>query len=122
MRIQAKNQDGAWACALIVLKPDADNLDAVTTPAAQADVVSVNGNIADLATDTKIGVDLANARLRGVWYDRGDTFDTSGRTANGVDHCSPVDHKAVPTGLDAPLPGSADEWTINTDRVLTRNA
>ena len=120
VRIQAKNQDGAWACALIVLKPDADNLDVL--PSGGDDNVSASGNIADATADTKVSVELAIARLRGIWYDSGDTFDTAVRTANGADHCSPVEYKATQTGTDAPLPGAADEWTIvSGTRVLHRN-
>ena len=115
VRIQAKNQDNAWACALIVLKPNSGNLDANDN-----DEVAVEGTDDGTGT-TDVAVDLANAHLRGIWYDSGDTYitETTNRTYNGTDHCSPVVYDA--TNPTAPLPGSASEWTIGT-AALSRNA
>ncbi len=144
VRIQARNQDGAWACALIVLKPDTDELD-TDTSASSVDIVDITGG--DVASNTHaIGVAIADARLRGVWFSSGATY-----TAGDDDqHCSPTatnssavtagcsvgTHTTVSACHDAggafvppiaasatidPLPGSADTWGITTDRALTRN-
>ena len=115
VRIQAKNQDNAWACALIVLKPDSNNLD------ADGDELVSEAGTDDAATGFNVAVDLANAHLRGIWYDSGDTYitDTSNRAHSGTDHCSPVVYDA--TTPTAPLPGSASGWTIDA-ATLTRNA
>ena len=147
IRIHARNQDGAWACALIVLKPDVDELDTVTS-GTSADVVLIDGQDAILAAanvGNRVTVPLGNARLRGIWYDAGETYGSD----NGLNHCSPIStgtvaqtcdgaagttaeacHNAgganIPaapaSGTDySPLPGGADLWGITTDRVLTRN-
>ena len=124
VRIQAKNQDNAWACALIVLKPDSDNLDA----GFDADRILVTGVDDTTAGGTtletgEVTVDLANAHLRGIWYDSGDTYitDATNRVHNGTDHCSPVVYNSTATSQTAPLPASASEWTIGT-ATLSRNA
>ena len=117
VRIQAKNQDNAWACALIVLKPNSDNLDT-----DDDDLISTGG-VDDTGTND-VAVDLANAHLRGIWYDSGDTYDSTGAAParlNGVDHCSPVVWVAVAANQTAPLPSSASGWPIGTTG-LTRNA
>ena len=80
VRIQARNQDGAWACALVVLKPHTANLDVVGgTPAGTDGLIAASGAIADttVATD-QTTVELANAHLRGIWYDSGDTYLQTG--------------------------------------------
>ena len=150
VRIQARNQDGAWACALIVLKPDVDELDTVNTGAPYEDVVFINGiDVAITGANAANGVSvpIGNARLRGVWYDSDETYDNAA-TDQGLSHCSPVSvgavtaaceggtgstasacHNdggafipAVPASADAsPLPGGADLWGVTTDRVLARN-
>ena len=118
VRIQAKNQDGAFACALIVLKPAAANLDT-----NDDDEVAVAGTDNSTAAATDVAVDLANAHLRGIWYDTAENYVTTGvapaSRVNGVDHCSPVVYDA--TTPTAPLPASASGWTIGT-AALTRNA
>ena len=118
VRIQAKNQDGAFACALIVLKPNSDNLDG-----DDDDLISTAGT-EDTGTND-VAVDLADAHLRGIWYDSGETYVTTGTApaarVNGVDHCSPVVYNATAANQTAPLPLSASGWTIGT-AGLTRNA
>ena len=146
VRIHARNQDGAWACALVVLKPDVDELD---TFAGNDDIVNITG--ADTGANTNpVTVAVGNARLRGIWYDSGDTY-TAGVGANGdAFHCSPTVEStaAVAAGCSVgahttalachgaggafvppiaagltidPLPGGADVWGITTDRAMTRN-
>ena len=90
VRIHAQNEDGSWACALIVLKPQTDGL-------------SRSG-----AALTDAEVSLANAQLRGVWYDSGEAYTT----ANQVHHCSPVHASTAANVFDAPLPTDANTWTI----------
>ena len=90
VRIHAQNEDGSWACALIVLKPQTDGL-------------SRSG-----AALTDAEVSLANAQLRGVWYDSGEAYTT----ANQVHHCSPVHASTSATVFAAPLPTDANTWTI----------
>ena len=124
-----------------------DELDTVTT-GTSADVVLIDGQDAILAAanvGNRVTVPLGNARLRGIWYDAGETYGSD----NGLNHCSPIStgtvaqtcdgaagttaeacHNAgganIPaapaSGTDySPLPGGADLWGITTDRVLTRN-
>ena len=69
VRVHARNQDGAWACALIVLKPNAAALDADTDAS-----VGINGADDGGTPANNMTVANANARLRGVWYDSGDTY------------------------------------------------
>lgn len=64
VRVQIRNGDGAWMCALIVMRP--------------------RGVDADEATRTaEVG------RLRGIWYDAGAAIE-----ANGLHNCSPVSNTA----------------------------
>ena len=149
VRVHARNQDGAWACALIVLKPNADDLDADNDASVQINGAD-NGGVAG----NNLSVANANARLRGVWYDSGQTY-TAGTTdaAGEAFHCSPVASAAgtaialgcegvtatmatadachtaggawlpavsANTSID-PLPGGANLWGIVSGRVLTRN-
>ena len=123
VRIQARNQDGAWACALIVLKPNAEASDRTSgrnSGTAIKEEVVTTGTVS--ATYTAIAKQLADARLRGVWYDSGDTD-----FANEI-HCSPAGNTGV-SGVadDSWIPEAADQWTIPVDaandknRILTRN-
>ena len=124
VRIQARNQDGAWACALIVLKPNTEDGDQTsgrnTGTAINEEVdttpISVSGSYSGIAKQ------LADARLRGVWYDSGDTD-----FANAL-HCSPAGNTGVASAADKSwVPEAADQWTIPVDaaaannRVLARN-
>ena len=141
VRVQARNQDGAWACALIILKPDTDELD-TDTSTNSVDIVDITGS--DGATNVNaVGVEITDARLRGIWYDSGDA------DAANIHHCSPTTNVVVSTAtceggtgstatachnnggawisvvssgstLD-PLPGGADLWGIAEGRVLSRN-
>ena len=144
VRVHARNQDGAWACALIVLKPNADDLDADNDAS-----VGINGADDGGTAANNMTVANANARLRGVWYDSGDTY-AAGAAGDAL-HCSPVAtaggtaiaasctgatggdatacHTADGAWLSAvaanndidPLPGGANLWGIVSGRVLTRN-
>ena len=61
VRVQIKNEDNAWACALIVLRPN-------------------------WATGTDTQQATAEANLRGIWYDAGSNIPGD----NGLHHCSPT--------------------------------
>ena len=115
IRIQIKNDDGAWACALIVLRPDWND--------SMVAGSSVNASIA--AT--------AEGNLRGIWYDaganlRGNATTSDTEEAFGRHNCSPatvadIDMYAgtanpygygtlsAATGND-PLPSSGATWNI----------
>ena len=67
VRLQIRNEDGAWACALIVLRPDWNTTMAGGTP-DEAEQATVEGN------------------LRGIWYDAGANIPDD----NGLHHCSPT--------------------------------
>ena len=85
VRIQARNTDGAWACALIVLRPDWNN-----------DKAGANSDVNNARALT------AEGQLRGVWYDTGAVIPPAGTTAaelavqHGLQHCSPVGDHNVP--------------------------
>ena len=119
VRIQIRNDDGAWACALIVLRPDwNDAMVAGTTSATQE--AAAEGN------------------LRGTWYDAGAALRDIGLTGasavevNGRHHCSPTtvaDHNltdttmvtqygyTAATGVNGqdPLPVNGANWAIPYD-------
>ena len=130
VRIQARNQDGAWACALIVLKPDSEDGDQTgdgvdgddTVSGSQvAEVDTASPLTSNTATKVHITKQLTDARLRGIWYDSGPS-DATVET-----NCSPAEDPdgGGAKGIEDPIPEAADTWTISTnsdDRVLTRNA
>ena len=63
VRIQIRNEDGAWACALIVLRPD-------------------------WTTGTADQQAQAEGNLRGIWYDAGANIPTATDEVGGRHHCS----------------------------------
>ena len=67
VRLQIRNEDGSWACALIVLRPDWNTTMAGGAP-DEAEQATVEGN------------------LRGIWYDAGANIPDD----NGLHHCSPA--------------------------------
>ena len=108
VRLQARNADGSWACALVVLRPDWNQTMAGSTTGVDASIqAAVEGN------------------LRGTWYDAGADIPTDG----GLHHCSPtigtgVLPAAAKGNLDAKdgaaavkdlLPVDASDWTIPAD-------
>ena len=111
VRVQARNQDGAWACALVVIQPsianDADATVYVTTPPAPAGPPNPN----------PVGAAEGTANLRGIWYDSGEAYDDTNNADNN--HCSPATGDISGTHY-APVPHSATEWHIEPHRVLRR--
>lgn len=101
VRIQSRNTDGSWACALIVLRPDWDAARAAGSPGDDA-----------IAT--------AEANLRGIWYDGGSSYDNN--AALSEQHCSPVANTTANTtagsggspGGNSGLSGDADTLFGNT--------
>ena len=67
VRLQIRNEDGSWACALIVLRPDWNTTMAGGTP-DEADQAKAEGD------------------LRGIWFDAGANIPDD----NGLHHCSPT--------------------------------
>ncbi len=90
IRIQIKNADGAWACALIVLRPDWND-----------------SMVAGTAVDATIAA-TAEGNLRGIWYDaganlRGNAATSDTEEAFGRHNCSPAtvaDIAMYTTGLN----------------------
>ena len=108
VRLQIKNEDNAWACALIVLRPDWVS-DAAGTAKAEKEA-GAEGN------------------LRGIWYDAGSNIPGD----NGLHHCSPssLHNGDMGAGTDAaaaadgagvaadnkdPLPVDGSNWYIPAD-------
>ena len=94
VRVQIKNEDNAWACALIVLRPDWT---------IAGDQAKVEGN------------------LRGIWYDAGSNIPgdnglhhCSPATVAAEDFEVAYGLTGTPAGND-PLPTSGSEWTIPYD-------
>ena len=122
VRIQSRNQDGAWACALIVLKPNAVDGDETSGYNSTAnEEVDTDTPAAVTANHAAIEKQLADARLRGVWYDSGETDSAE------LEHCDPVGDDGTASGnISDPIPEAADKWTIpdgsaTAFRTLTRN-
>ena len=100
VRIQIRNEDGAWACALIVLRPD-------------------------WATGTADEQAQAEGNLRGIWYDAGANIPTAAAEIGGRHHCSPATLGAVASHVGGgrtaatpykdPLPVDSSGWTIPYD-------
>ena len=97
VRLQIRNSDGAWACALVVLRPDWTEGDA-------DDQAQAEGN------------------LRGIWYDAGANIPTDNTEVGGAHHCSPTTlgdvathaggGRTAATAIKDSLPASGSEWTI----------
>lgn len=117
IRLHARNGDGAWGCALIVL-----------TPSLASDETGYP-HITNTATSTTSTVPVtaseAVSRVRGVWFDSGEGAST------GVNDCSPVAVAAAVAGSsdEEPLPANNPTvWHIpdgdvnigSDDRVLRR--
>ena len=100
VRIQAQNTDGAWACALIVMRPDIDQTD-----------IATGSFVGGIPTDSGLGAD-ANSKVKldvwtsGIWYDKGDEPLTAD---NGLHACSPI-HEIGSASVDAPFPTSTATW------------
>ena len=76
IRVHLANSDDEWRCALIVLRPSSNNIDALS------------GDTGATALDAAVAKSKA-AQMRGVWYDGGSNIAT-----NGLHDCSPVSVQA----------------------------
>ena len=104
VRLQIRNDDGAWACALIVLRPNW--------------TAALAGSGATTGPDDEAG---AEGNLRGIWYDAGSNTPAD----NGLHHCSPTAVTTLAVNRNygigstitgkAPLPNSGSQWTIPHD-------
>ena len=109
VRLQSANSDGAWACALIVLRPNV----------GQAKVLAANvvGTLTGVTPNTADGKRVMDAWLGGIWYDSGEAYASAGASE---DHCSPVGLTGASPGTAAAwLPASANTWTIDPDGTPT---
>ena len=112
VRLHARNSDGRWACALIVVQAEADGVQAGTTSRYNANTIPSGG----IQTTTTAGSEAArnnsrlmNAWMSGIWYDSGDVV-TEGE---GLHDCSPVDVNTSTNTERASFPESSDEWEID---------
>lgn len=102
VRIQAQNSDGAWACALIVMRP---NVDAGEHDDAEHYVRGTGYGVPTNTSDTK-----TNVWLGGIWYDSGEEpLETT--APFGLHACSPVYQDAA-SSYDYTLPKSTTEWDL----------
>ncbi len=121
VRLHARNSDGRWACALIVVQAEADAT-AVQTPGRFADPAAAVANgidqTAPTAEEQQNNTRLMNAWMNGIWYDSGDVITAD----SGRHDCSPVDYSTGTTAV-ATLPESSSNWEIEhengTDIVRT---
>ena len=110
VRLQARNADGSWACALVVLRPDWNGKPWPTAPAGDVTAAITNA---------------VEGNLRGTWYDAGADI-----IAAGLHHCSPTINTAQAPGaangneaagdlagntVKDILPVDASNWTIPAD-------
>lgn len=122
VRVHARNADGRWACALVVVRPT-PNMHELWDVARyhNQSAGTVNGLTIVSTTDAPTAVTpmpsadaqiinqrLMNAWLSGIWYDSGDVVSAD----NGLHDCSPVDDTGTTGTIKATLPTSASEWNI----------
>ena len=121
VRLHARNSDGRWSCALIVVQANVDGGQAGTTGRYSGGSVPSGfaGAPAVGSEDERTNSRLMNAWLSGIWYDGGDVVTAGG----GLHDCSPVDFDT--TAIKASFPESANGWEIEdatataTDPVRT---
>ena len=104
VRVQSQNSDGAWACALIVMRADTAQAEA-----AKPSRYSKAGAPSGLTVNTEEAKRTTDAWVGGIWYDGGDS-----PTANdGLENCSPVwDDTTAANNDTANLPAGANDWDI----------
>ena len=101
VRLQSQNDDGAWACALIVMRPDTPSGALIAGRYATGVVIAPNKRTAD-------------AWIGGIWYDSGDAPSDA---AGGLHNCSPVDKLGdASAAAKATLPGSPNTWQIEDNK------
>ena len=128
VRLHARNSDGRWACALIVVQAEASgaiaSLDTrypnVGTPTGQTTATANGITHAAAGAPPAADVQRNNARLMsawqsGIWYDSGDVVTADG----GLHDCSPVDDSTSGGAVVATLPASSSNWEIQDDDATT---
>ena len=105
VRLQAANSDGAWACALIVLRP---NVDQTVLLGARFQTTALPTGV----TASSNGKRIIDAWLGGIWYDSGEAYADPAASAQ---HCSPVGQTGSAAAPQAWLPASANSWIIDPD-------
>ena len=103
VRLQASNSDGAWACALIVLRPN-------VTQGGIATTRYVSGGLPSGVGATANGKRIMDAWLGGIWYDSGEAYADASASNQ---HCSPVGQTGATPIAHAWYPGSANSWEID---------
>ena len=111
VRLHARNSDGRWACALIVVQANADGVAAGTDSRYESNALPAGFTLTTAGTEAaRTNSRLMNAWLSGIWYDSGDVVTAGG----GLHDCSPVDLTVNSAGSEkASFPESADEWAID---------
>ena len=108
-RIAVANEDGAWACALIVQRPK------VTA----TNVAAAGNYVGGVPSTTGDAVTSVTAWMVGDWFDRGDRLlDNDGM--NSV--CSPViaaGTAATTAKMHAALPTGVAKWPVGTSAAVT---
>lgn len=107
VRLHARNSDGRWACALIVVQAQVDGAeagDAARYAGSKPTAMVASASISD--ADKRANARLAKAWISGIWYDSGDVVTDS----NGLHDCSPVDVQS--SANKATLPEGPSVWKI----------
>ena len=111
-RIAVVNDDGAWACALIVQRPKVSAAEAIK-PAnyvlTLADTDGGGSHVADTPAFDGTAATSVSAWMVGEWYDRGERL-LGGANNEGMNSvCSPV---VAGDGAKVSLPVSVGAWPV----------
>ena len=120
VRLHARNSDGRWACALIVVQANVNGTQAGTVgryagPSIPTQMTAATGS--PTAEQLRTNARLANAWISGIWYDSGDVVTAD----NGRHDFSPVDDTNTTAADKATLPTSASTWQIEDNTTGTGN-
>ena len=110
IRLQSRNSDGAWVCALIVARPSVTS----TQATAQNNYLRDGDSNEVLAAAPTYSERRIAAFLGGTWYDQGDSY---ANPAASHSHCDPVGQDPTNTAADLThewLPNSGSQWKIGT--------
>ena len=107
VRLHARNSDGRWACALIVIQPEVIGSEANQPGRYHSNAIPADISGASSDVDRQR---LGNAWMAGIWYDSGDVIQ-----AAGLDDCSPVEDGVVAAGKTVALPENANVWEIEPE-------
>ena len=120
IRLQSRNSEGAWVCALVVGRPSVSDTEAIDATHYLEDAITYTGSTPPIlltgeAATVPISSDVAgytgrktSAWLGGTWYDQGDSY------SNSTHHCDPI-------GVDTTgasqyyYPIKGNRWVIGTN-------